>query len=183
MAFTVRHMYLTLVAAGLALCSVLNAAHAADVFGIEDENLQPVPPAVAAALRAHVRKTEYRECAQGDFVGSAVDLQGQGRNQDWIAKTADGCAWGAATAKIWILKHDMPRYRVVLDTGGHGVDLLKSTSHGLRNLSVSSGTAGHYSDALLKFNGRRYKVFKSCFVDPGNPEEASKHPDGQCHIN
>ena len=177
-----RNLYFPRVTALLVVSTAL-PVYAGDGFGIEDENLRPLPPAVATALRAHVRKTDYKECAQGEFVGSSVDLQGRGRKLDWIAKTADGCAWGAATAKIWVLKRDKIRYRVVLDSGGQGVVLLNSKANGLRNLTMPSGTAGQYSDALLKFNGRRYEVKRSCAIDFQDPEEIKRHPDGRCYVN
>lgn len=165
------------------MSAALHPVHAEDGFGIEDDNLRPVPSAVAAALRMHLRNTDYKECANGKFIGSAVDLKGSARKLDWIAKTANGCAWGAATAKIWILKRDRARYRVVLDDGGQGVVLLNTKTNGLRDLRMPSGTAGHYSDAILKFDGRRYKVFRSCVIDLQDPEENRRHPDGQCHVN
>lgn len=178
-----RYQRLLLVAALFIVRTALQPVYADDGFGIEDENLRPVPAAVATALREHVRKTDYRECAQGDFVGSAVDLEGRGRKIDWIAKTADGCAWGAATAKIWVLKNDNVRYRVVLDSGGQVIVLLNSKTNGLRDLTMPSGTAGHYSDALLKFDGVQYKIFKSCAIDLQGTEEIKRHPDGRCHVN
>jgi hypothetical protein len=178
-----KHLHLPLVAASIAVSIAFHPVHAEDGFGIEDANLRVVPPTVAMALRAHLEKTDYKDCAQGEFVGSAVDLGGSGLKLDWIAKTADGCAWGAATAKIWILKNEKTYYRVVLDDGGQGVVLSNAKTNGLRDLTMPSGTAGHYSDALLKFDGIQYKVFKSCVIDLEDTEEIKKYPDGQCHVN
>lgn len=145
--------------------------------------MRPVPPAIATALREDIRRTEYKECAEGEFVGSAVDLEGHNRRLDWIAKTADGCAWGAATAKIWVLKNDRSRYRIVLDSGGQGVVLLNSKTNGLRDLTMPGGAAGHYSDTLLKFDGRQYEVKRSCAIDLQDHEEIKRHPDGRCHLS
>ncbi|WP_395399177.1 hypothetical protein ACHMW6_19800 [Pseudoduganella sp. UC29_106] len=183
MAFTTKYMHLALVAASLVTCAQPRPVRADDDFGIEDINLRAVPRAVSKALSEHVRRTDYKECAQGKFVGTAVDLVGFGQKGDWIVKTADGCAWGAATAKIWVLKRENAGYRVVLDSGGQGVILLKSEANGLRDLRMPSGTAGHYSDAWLKFDGWRYKVHRSCAIDLQDAEELKVHPDGQCHIN
>lgn len=177
-----KQLNLSLVVISFFVCTAFHPVHADDDFGIEDDNLRRVPPAVASALRAHLRKTDYKDCAQGEFVGSSVDLDGGGHKLDWIAKTADGCAWGAATAKIWILKKYENRYRVVLDTGGQVVFMLNSKTNGLRDFTMPSGTAGHYSDALLKFDGLRYKVFKSCAIDLQNNDDIKKHPDGRCHV-
>ncbi|MGO4377660.1 hypothetical protein [Pseudoduganella sp. RAF53_2] len=163
--------------------AAMRPALAVDIFGIEDDNLRPVPSGVEEVLRMYLKHTDYKECADGKFVGSAVDLKGNGQKLDWIAKTADGCAWGANTAKIWILKNEKNRYRIVLYDGGQGVVLLNTKTHGLRDLRMPSGTAGHYSDKLLKFDGRRYKMFRFCFIDLLDPEENKRHPDGRCHVN
>jgi hypothetical protein len=178
---TLKHSYL-LLATSFVACAVPRPAYA-DEFGIEDSNLRAVPPAVVTVLRAHLRQTVYKDCAQGAFVGSAVDLDGTGRKLDWIAKTADGCAWGAATAKIWVVRNEKAHYRVVLDGGGQAVVLSSSKTNGLLDLTMPSATAGHYSDALLKFDGVQYKIFKSCSLDLQDTKELQKHPDGQCHVN
>lgn len=166
----------------LILGAMLSSGHAAD-FSIEDESLRPVPAAVARALRVQIRGTDYKECARGKFIGALADLTGNGRNDGWIAKTADGCAWGAATAKIWILKKEQNEYRVVLYYGGQGVILQNSKTNGLRDLVIGSGTTGHYGETAFKFNGRQYKKSKSCAIDLQDPEESRRHPDGMCHVN
>lgn len=179
----VKNPHISLVMTLLVMFAPLRLAQADDGFGIEDDNLRPVPPQVAMALRVHLSKTDYKDCAQGKFVGSAVDLEGRGQKLDWIAKTADGCAWGASTAKIWIVKNEKTDYRIVLDDGGQSVILLNAKTNGLRDINMPSGTAGHYADALLKFDGVRYKVFKSCAIDLQDADEIKRHPDGQCHVN
>lgn len=165
------------------LCVAASVAQAADAFGIEDDALRPVPAAAASALRAHVASTDYKDCAAGDFAGMSVNLAGRGRGDDWIAKTADGCAWGTATAKIWIVRKERGAYRLVLDYGGQGVVLRKATTNGLRDLTVFSGTAGHYAEAVFKFDGRSYQQFKSCAIDLQDPNERQRHPDGRCHVD
>lgn len=169
--------------ATVAVCVALPRAHAEDTFGIEDENLRPVPAPVAAVLRTYLKNTDYEECATGKFKGVPVDLAGRGQESDWIAMTADGCAWGAATAKIWVLKRTKTAYRLVLDDAGQDVLLLKSKTNGHRDLRTASGTAGHYSEAVLRYDGQRYKLFKSCAIDLNDPMVDKLHPDGQCHVN
>ena len=172
-----------ILAATVAVCAALQPACAEDSFGIEDENLRSVPASAAAVLRSHLMNTVYRECATGKFIGVRLALAGTGQESDWIAKTADGCAWGAATAKIWVLKKGKSGFQLVLDDGGQVVLLLKSKTNGLRDLKMASGTTGHYSESLLRFDGRQYKVFKSCEINLQDPNVSKSHPDGQCHIN
>lgn len=179
----ITHLLTPLLVAAIAVCVALHPAHAEDSFSIEDENLRPVPAPVAAVLRSYLKNTDYKECATGEFIGVPMDLAGGGQENDWIAKTADGCAWGAANAKIWVLKRAKTGYRLVLDDGGHTVLLLKSKANGLRDLRTVSGTAGHYSEALLRFDGRRYKVFKSCAINWQDPNANKLYPDGECHLN
>src|SRR4051794_33495364 len=47
------------------------------VFGNEYETHRPLPPNALSAVRAHAKTTQYRDCAAGKFVGSAVDLTGR----------------------------------------------------------------------------------------------------------
>jgi len=146
-------------------------------FNIEDVTLSPLPLAALTAVRAHTRTTDYRECADGKFIGAAVDLTGDRRKVDWIAKTADGCAWGAATAIIWILKREGNAYRVVLYYGGQVVSLKSEKSHTLRDLEIASGTAGHYSETYFKFDGRAYTQFNSRQVNLQDPDECKRNAD------
>jgi hypothetical protein len=149
----------------------------ADGFGAEDENLSPLPPAALKAVQAHAMTTDYQECATGGFVGSAVDLSGKGRKTDWVAKTADGCAWGASSVVIWVLKQEGTSYRVVLYNGGQALTLTDTKSHTLRDLKIVAATAGHYSKSHFKFDGKEYKNFKSREVNLQDPVECRRNPD------
>jgi hypothetical protein len=138
--------------------------HAEDfkpVFSSEDETQGPLPPDALAAVRAHAKTTQYSDCAAGGFVGSPVDLTGHGKPMDWIAKTADGCAWGAASVAIWVLKRESTGYRVVLFSGGQLVSLNKARPGDVPDLQIVSRTAGHYSKTTYKFDGNFYKEAKS----------------------
>jgi hypothetical protein len=160
----------------ISLTCWIGSAYASD-FNIEDDTLSPLPAAALTAVRAHTRTTDYRECADGEFVGAAVDLTGDGRKVDWVAKTADGCAWGAATAVIWVLKREGNAYRVVLYDGGQVVSLKNAKSHSLRDLEIASGTAGHHSETHFKFNGKTYVQFKSREVNLLDPGECKANAD------
>jgi len=86
----------------ITLCLESRAAE----FNIEDKDLHPLPTGAASVIRQSLpssRYSSYSECNR--FVGKAVDLRGRGQFTDWVAITVDGCAWGAATAVIWVLQH------------------------------------------------------------------------------
>jgi hypothetical protein len=149
----------------------------ADGFGAEDENLQPLPTAALKAIRMHALTTDYRECATGEFVGSSVDLTGSGHKTDWVAKTADSCAWGASSVVIWVLKREGAGYRVVLFNGGQALMLMDTKSHALRNLEIVAATAGHYSKSYFRFDGKEYRTFKSREVNLQDPVECRRNRD------
>lgn len=69
----------------------------------EGDTLRPLAPNALSAVRTHVRTTHYRDCEADGYMGSAVGLAGHVQPNHWIAKTAVGCAWGAASVVIWVL--------------------------------------------------------------------------------
>jgi hypothetical protein len=161
---------------GIVLFALYGCPNAAE-FNIEDEALVALPAEALASVRAHVATTDYNECAPGQFIGMAMDLSGTGRSGDWIAKTADGCGWGAASAKIWVLHRDGKSFRVVLDSGGQVLSLRKTRSHGLRDAVIESITAGHYAETVFTFNGKKYTQSSSRAVNLQDPAECKKNSD------
>lgn len=168
------------VVATIGFSSFVGPLHAEDfkpVFGSEDEALRPLPPDALSAVRAHAKTTEYSDCAEGMFVGSPVDLSGHGQPNDWIAKTADGCAWGAASVAIWVLKRGPDGYRVVLFSGGQMVSLNRPQAGKVPDLQIVSQTAGHYSQTTYKFDGKTYIEAKSRSVDFSDPADCKRNRD------
>jgi hypothetical protein len=155
----------------------LNAEEFKPVFGSEDGTRRPLPPGALSAVRAHAKTTEYSDCAAGKFVGTAVDLTGRGRPNDWIATTADGCAWGAASVAIWVLRQEPNGFRVVLFSGGQMVSLSKARADQVRDLQIVTQTAGHYSQTTYKFNGKTYREAKSRSVDFSDPADCKRNRD------
>lgn len=175
-----KQIHQWIVVAMTGLSSFIGPLHAENfkaVFGSEDETQRPLPPAALSAVRAHAKTTEYRDCAAGNFVGSAVDLTGHAQPNDWIAKTADGCAWGAAAVAIWVLKREPNGYRVVLFSGGQMVGLNSAKVGEVQDLQIVSQTAGHYSQTTYKFDGKTYKEAKSRSVDFSDPEDCKRNQD------
>lgn len=154
--------------------------HAEDfkpVFDSEDETQRPLPADALSAVRAHAKTTQYSDCAAGGFIGSAVDLAGRGKSNDWIARTADGCAWGAASVAIWVLKREPAGFRVVLFSGGQMVSLNRAREGEVADLQIVSQTAGHYSQTTYKFDGKTYREAKSRSVDLSDPADCKRNKD------
>lgn len=174
-----------IVVATIGFCSFIVSLHAEDfnpVFDSEDETLRPLPSHALSAVRAHARTTAYRDCATGGFIGSAVDLTGNGTANDWIAKTADGCAWGAASVAIWVLKRGPTGYHVVLFSGGQMVSLRRVKAGEAPDLQIASQTAGHYSQTTYKFDGKIYRELKSKLVDLSDRVDC-KGNRNVCHVH
>lgn len=147
------------------------------VFSMEAPTLRPLPADALAAVRKHARKTDDRDCAAGGFVGEQVDLEGRHRASDWIAITSDGCAWGASTAVIWILRRESTSYRVVLYTGGHSVGLGEKRSQGLVDVKTYHTTAGYHSETHYRYDGRQYVPVKSRDIDLRSPADCKRNRD------
>ena len=169
-----------IVVATVGFSSFIGPLHAEDfkaVFGSEDGTNRPLPPDALSAVRAHAKSTEYSDCAAGKFVGSAVDLAGRGQSNDWIAMTADGCARGASSVAIWVLKKEPSGYRVVLFSGGQMVSLSTAIAGKVRDLQIVSQTAGHYAQTTYKFDGKTYGEAKSRLVDLSDPADCKRNQD------
>lgn len=161
----------------VAVAGPLHAEDFKPAFGAEDETMRRLPPDALAAVRAHARTTEYSDCAAGEFVGSAVDLTGRGQARDWIVKTADGCAWGASSVVIWVLKRDPGGYRVVLFSGGQAVGMRRARTGDIADLEIVSATARNYTQTIYKFDGNVYKESASRSVDLSHPAECERNRD------
>jgi hypothetical protein len=155
----------------------LHAENFKPVFGSEDETQLPLPPDALSAVRAHAKTTQYSDCAAGGFIGSAVDLTGYGKPNDWIAKTVDGCGWGASSVAIWVLKRETTGYRVVLFSGGQMVSLSRARAGEVPDLQIVSQTAGYYSQTTYKFDGKTYQEAKSRSVDLSDPADCKRNRD------
>jgi hypothetical protein len=175
----------SIVVATVGFSSFIVPLHAEDfkaVFGSEDETNRPLPSDALFAVRAHAKTTDYSDCAAGKFIGSAVDLTGHGQPNDWIAMTADGCAWGASSVAIWVLKREPSGYRVVLFSGGQMVSLSTAIAGKVRDLQIVSQTAGYYSQTTYKFDGKTYREVKSRSVDFSDPADCKRNQD-VCNVH
>lgn len=156
---------------------ILQTTVLAEDFNIEDDKLQPLPAEASSAIQADKSFSEYKHEGCSRLVGISVDIDGTGNPTGWIATTADGCAWGAATGPIWVLQRQSAIYTVVLASGGHNLTIGKAKQNGLRHLAISAGTAGWYSESLLKFDGSKYVVTRTRHVNLSDPDDCQKNKD------
>ena len=161
---------------GLSTIFVATACLAVD-FVAEDPALLPIPKDAAAAVHGDPSFSDFRSSGCEKLVGKPIDLSGSGGSSDWVATTADGCAWGAATAPIWVIRRNSTGYALVLKSAGADLTVGKTARHGLRHLAVAAGTAGWYSEVLLKYDGTKYVEARSRYVDLSNADDCRKNRD------
>lgn len=159
------------------LSALLSSAALAADFAAEDPKLRPLPLDAATVIQAHQSFSDYKGGGCNKLVGSPVDLTGTGKRTDWVATTANGCGWGAATAPIWVLHWNATSYMIVLDSAGYDLTLGKGKLNGLRHLAIAAGTAGWYSQVLLKYDGSKYIETRSRHVILSDPEDCRRNRD------
>jgi len=134
----------------------------ADDFNIEDPSLSDPPPTVQSAIRADSSYVGYERCV---LIGRQIRLSATPNAQYFAATTSNGCNWGAALGPIWLVSFNSRRGKVVLAFGGASVTVGAHSHHGLRDLAISTGTAGLYEERLWQFNGTKY-IKKREYVGP-----------------
>lgn len=160
------------------ICGVISQSTAfAEDFNIEDDQLRPLPDEVSVVIRSDKSFSDFKREGCSRLVGVSVALDETKKTTGWIATTADGCAWGAATGPIWVLYRRAKSCELVLSTGGHDLTMRKSLHGGLKDLLITSGTAGWYSESRMKFDGSRYVVARTRSVNLGDPEDCRRNKD------
>ncbi len=135
--------------------AIFSTCTKAEDFSIEEEKLSAVPKAVEASIRGS-KNFESNLCK---LIGKPIDLAGEGTNSGFVVTTANACDWGAALGPIWVVR-DGAKPVVVLSYGGYSLTLGKQKTNGFRNVAISAGTAGRYTESLWKFNGEFYAKAK-----------------------
>jgi hypothetical protein len=141
---------------------------------LDDPFRQPVkiPAPVLQALRLEAEKScPQLKTAQGDdvatwFSASTLDLDDD-RRADLIVKSDKGCLNGADHDWFWIFHNTGRGYQLVLSGGGIDVGLLRTTTHGLRNIETDVSTAAATYTKVYKFNGRVYQPWRCTATDNG----------------
>lgn len=125
----------------------------ADDFNIEDYSMSDPPAGVQLAIRRDPTYSAYQRCV---ITGKKVHLSADSSTNFFAVTTANGCNWGAALGPIWIVAFDAKRAKVILASGGASLRVEAHTRNGLRNVTLTTGTAREITDNLFKFNGKRY---------------------------
>jgi hypothetical protein len=153
--------------AALVMLATPVSARAAD-FVVEDPALTDAPAVVVAAITSAAAEPLVDDDGTAcRFLSRAVDLDGDGRATDWVATTADACAWAASAAPVWVVYNGGGRARVVLDFVTYDLTLGRPRSHGLRNIATARGTAAMVEEELWRYDGTRYRRIRTVKKAPG----------------
>jgi hypothetical protein len=127
-------------------------------FTIEDDDLSAIPHNAEIVIRrAEAKDADLQKC---EFVGKAVDLDGDGQSTDLIVTIEDASGWDAALGPIWVLRPAGDSYVIVLSDGGHSVSIYKAKHKELHDVIISAESAGWSRQSIWQFNGERYKKAK-----------------------
>jgi hypothetical protein len=103
------------------------------------------------------------------FSTSFIELT-SGANPRHLLVMAVGPLRGANVTHFWIFQATIRGYRLVLKAPAHDLILKSTTSHGLRDIELSSMSARKVSRVLCRFNGKVYAPIGS-ESDSTNPEK------------
>jgi hypothetical protein len=142
----------------LGLVMVASTSWPVQTFTIEDDDLYAVPQNAEVAIRqAEAKDDDLQKC---EFVGKAVDLDGDGQATDLIVTTQDASGWDAALGPIWVLRHVGDSFVIVLSDGGYSVTIGKTKHKGLYDVTIYAESAGWSRQSIWQFDGKRYKKTK-----------------------
>jgi hypothetical protein len=122
-----------------------------------------IPNSLLPLLRDEIRKACPGETIPADtdvkswFSASRINLNK--RSSALILKSSKYCLTGADNNWFWIFLKTGPGYRLVLTAGTISVDVLKTESHGLRNIETNVATARTNYANIYRFNGSVYRPY------------------------
>ena len=102
------------------------------------------------------------------FIASEIHLDGQNEVDFVVLPNLESepqhhpgpavCFLGANTGQFWIIRKTSAGYGLVLSLFTHGLGVLDSRSHGLRDVEAVTVSANGETRSLFKFNGEQYKL-------------------------
>jgi len=115
--------------------------------------------------------------AQEDMNVEEHDLNRDGVNE-YEVELSGPCACGMVNCSIYIYRKTAQGFESILDdASGYGVELLKTSTNGYRDLRVTArDTAATQGQVTYKFDGKRYREGKNMLVqvETGETKPASR---------
>jgi hypothetical protein len=103
--------------------------------------------------------------AQEDMTIEEVDLNRDGVNE-YQVEMSGPCACGMVNCSIYVYRKTEQGFDAILDdAAGLGLEVLKTSSNGYRDLRVTArDTAATQAETVYKFDGKRYRDAKNTLV-------------------
>ena len=120
-----------------------------------------IPDGLLPLLRGEIKSTCQNDAAfqstdaRSLFVASRITLN---HRKALILKSGHQCLTGGDNASFWVYVRTTQRYRLVLASGTISVDVLRTRSHGLRDIETNMATGAYGFRNIYKFNGSVYKA-------------------------
>ena len=115
--------------------------------------------------------------AQENMTIEEVDLNRDGVNE-YQVEVNGPCACGMVNCSIYMYRKTAQGFESILDdAAGFGVELLKTSSNGYRDLLVTArDTAATQAETIYKFDGKRYRDVRNTLVqvETGERKPASR---------
>jgi hypothetical protein len=146
------------------------------VYSME-QSFANVPAPLLAAMATNTGLKDLINEGCKEFVGTKLPVNNSKVGDVWVV-TTPGCGWGAHTAPMWFLQEKKAgQYALILDAAGIGLDIYSVSWFGLRDIVISDGSAGYYTDAHYRFDGKKYNSIESRMVMADEPEACKKVPE------
>jgi hypothetical protein len=126
-------------------------------FSVEDDDLANLPAPAEEIIRKDASFIDFRDCS---LVGKSINLASDGERPSFIATTASGCAWAAASGPIWVVTSEQNGFHLILFSNGYSAKV-GHTAQGMRDISIYTGTASWQSSENWEFGGNKYVKVKS----------------------
>jgi hypothetical protein len=169
-------LFSTAGAAALTAQTASGKVHEQTSFSAEDEGVKN-PVSVPQDIILLLTKDDYVRRAmenadpvvkappQDWFSASVVHLSASGE-EDLIVQ-AKGPLRGANVDTFWVFLRTPNGAELVLTAPVHDLAIKRARHNGYRDIELLGATAVEWSTTLLRFNGRKYEVYRSkCGPDP-----------------
>src|SRR5690242_6393030 len=120
-----------------------------------------IPEGLLPLLRDEIKSTCQNDAAfqstdvRSLFVASRITLS---HRPAFILKSDHHCLTGGDNDSFWVYVQTPRRYRLVLADGTISVDVLRTHSHGLRDIETNMCTGAYCFRNIYKFNASVYKA-------------------------
>ena len=120
-----------------------------------------IPDALVPTLRDIAKDCLAERVNEGTDVKawfSASKINISADRSSFILKSGKWCLNGVDNDWFWIFRKTAQGYRLLMSAGSVSLDVLKSTTRGLRDIETNAATAQTNYTNIYKFDGERYKA-------------------------